>query len=70
MKMNKILYKKHCLFIFTYFTLGKKILKKNHQYAQCDSLSTLTFQKNNSLAFISFIVSYLFYNVLLQIKDP
>ena len=28
MKMNKILYKKHCLFIFTYFTLGKKFFKK------------------------------------------
>ena len=28
MKMNKILYKKHCLFLFTYFTLGKKIKKK------------------------------------------
>ena len=59
MKMNKILYKKHCLFLFTYFTLGKKIKKKkNHQQAQCGNLSTLTFQKNNSLAFISFIVSY------------
>ena len=30
MKMNKILYKKHCLFIFTYFTLGKKIFKKSN----------------------------------------
>ena len=30
MKMNKILYKKHCLFIFTYFTLGKKKNKKKN----------------------------------------
>ena len=59
-KWTKFSIKSTVSFYLLILLLAKKLKKKNHQQAQCGSLSTLTFQKNNSLAFISFIVSYPF----------